>query len=60
MRHLITLALFLGAVFAYFLGWGPLVFGAPVLGWVLVLAGLSFEIAFWRRLSGKNRPAAGR
>jgi hypothetical protein len=60
MRHLITLAFFLGAAFAYFLGFGPLVFGAPVLGWVLVLAGLSIEIAFWRHLSGKRKTVAER
>ena len=58
MRQLITLALFLGAAFAYLFGLGPLVFGAPVLGWVLLLTGLAFEIAFWRRLSGKSKSAA--
>ena len=60
MRHLITLALFLGAVFAYLFGLGPLVFGASLLGWALVLAGLALEIAFWRRLSGMSKTAADR
>ena len=50
MRHLITLCFFLAAATAYFVGVGPLFFGAPILGWVLILAGISFEIAFWRRL----------
>ncbi len=54
MRHLITLALFIGAAFAYLFGLGPVVLGAPVLGWVLLLTGLTFEIAFWRRLSVKE------
>ena len=55
MRHLITLAIFLAAVAAYALG--PLFFGAPLVGSVLVLAGVLFELAFWLRLFRKT-PAA--
>lgn len=56
MRHLVTLGFFLAAAIAYFLGIGPLFFGAPLLGWVLVLAGLACELVFWYRLrhSGKH------
>jgi len=57
MRHLITLAIFLAAVAAYALGLGPLFFGAPLVGSVLVLAGVLFELAFWLRLFRKT-PAA--
>ena len=50
MRHLITFAIFLAAVAAYSLGLGPLFFGAPLVGSVLMLAGVLFELAFWLRL----------
>jgi hypothetical protein len=50
MRYLITLTFLLAAVVAYFFGIGPLFFGAPLVGTVLVLAGVLFELAFWLRL----------
>jgi hypothetical protein len=50
MRHLITFAIFLAAVAAYAYGIGPLFFGMPLVGAVLVLAGVLFELAFWLRL----------
>lgn len=49
MRYLITFAIFLAAVAAYGFGLGPLFFGAPLLGTMLVLAGVLFELAFWLR-----------
>lgn len=57
MRHLTTFALFLAAIAAYAFGIGPLYFGAPLVGSVLVLAGVLFELAFWLRLFRKA-PAA--
>jgi hypothetical protein len=50
MRHLISIAFLIAAAAAYAFGAGPLFFGTPLLGIVLVLIGLGFEIAFWRRL----------
>jgi hypothetical protein len=50
MRYLITFAIFLAAVVAYAFGIGPLFFGAPLVGTMLVLAGVSFELAFWLRV----------
>jgi hypothetical protein len=50
MRHLITLGLFVAAGVAYFLGLGPLFFGEPLLGSVLVAAGVVFELASWHRV----------
>jgi hypothetical protein len=57
MRHLITFAIFLAAVAAYAFGVGPLFFGTPLAGSVLVLAGVLLELAFWLRLFRKT-PAA--
>jgi hypothetical protein len=57
MRHLITFAIFLAAVAAYALGIGPLFFGTPLVGAVLVLAGVLLELAFWLRLF-RRAPAA--
>ena len=64
MRHLITLAIFLAAVAAYVSGAGPLFFSTPLVGAVLVLAGVLLELAFWLRLlrrapSPPRPPAAG-
>ena len=50
MRHLITFAIFLAAVAAYVFGVGPLFFGTPLVGAVLVLAGVLLELAFWLRI----------
>ncbi|WP_447736430.1 glycosyl transferase family 39 [Rhodanobacter soli] len=50
MRHLISFAIFLAAVAAYASGLGPLFFGTPLVGTVLALAGVLFELAFWLRL----------
>ena len=66
MRHLATLGFFLGAAVAYMFGIGPLFFGAPLLGSVLVLAGIVCEVIFWRRLvrsrttSGSPNPPSAR
>jgi hypothetical protein len=57
MRHLITFAIFLAAVAAYALGIGPLFFGTPLVGTVLVLAGVLLELAFWLRIF-RRTPAA--
>jgi hypothetical protein len=57
MRHLITFAIFLAAVAAYVFGVGPLFFGTPLVGTVLVLAGVLLELAFWLRLF-RRTPAA--
>jgi len=50
MRHLITFAIFLAAVAACVFGVGPLFFGTPLVGTVLVLAGVLLELAFWLRI----------
>jgi hypothetical protein len=50
MKHLISLALLLAATLAYAAGYGPLFFGAPLLGALLLLAGVALEVGFWRRL----------
>jgi hypothetical protein len=50
MRHLITFAILLAAVAAYVFGIGPLFFGTPLVGTVLVLVGVFFELAFWLRV----------
>ncbi len=56
MRYLITFAIFLAAVAAYGLGLGPLFFGAPLLGTMLILAGVLFELAFWLRAFRRTPP----
>ena len=50
MRHLITFALFAAAAVTYIAGIGPLFFGAPLIGIVLVGAGLVLESVFWFRV----------
>jgi hypothetical protein len=50
MKHLISLALLAAATLAYVVGYGPLFFDAPVLGALLLLAGATLEVSFWRRL----------
>lgn len=49
MRHLISIFLLVAAAITYVIGIGPLFFGTPLLGSVLVGAGLMLELAFWRR-----------
>ncbi|WP_130617219.1 glycosyl transferase family 39 [Dyella amyloliquefaciens] len=49
MRQLVTFLLLIGAVAAYTTGFGPLFFGAPLVGYVLVAMGLILEVAVWRR-----------
>jgi FtsH-binding integral membrane protein len=58
MRHLVTLGFFLAASIAYVFGIGPLFFGAPLLGWVLVLAGFACELVFWYRLRHSRDPVS--
>lgn len=50
MRHLITFLLLVAAVAAYTTGFGPLFFGAPLVGYVLVATGLALETVGWRRV----------
>jgi len=57
MRHLTTFAIFLAAVAAYVFGVGPLFFGIPLVGSVLVIAGVLLELVFWLRLL-RRTPAA--
>jgi len=57
MRHLIIFAIFLAAIAAYVFGVGPLFFGTPLIGTVLVLAGVLLELAFWLRIF-RRAPAA--
>jgi hypothetical protein len=56
MKHLINLALLLAATLACAAGYGPLFFGAPLLGALLVLAGAALEVSFWRRLRRARVP----
>jgi hypothetical protein len=49
MKHLVTLALFLGAIGFYLVGVGPFFFGAPVIGGLLLLCGLALELSAWHR-----------
>jgi hypothetical protein len=58
MRHLVTLVFFLAASVAYVFGIGPLFFGAPLVGWVLVLAGFACELVFWYRLRHSRESAS--
>lgn len=50
MRHLITFLLLVAAFIAYMAGWGPLFFGAPLVGSALCAGGLILEVMFWRRV----------
>ncbi|RDS81676.1 glycosyl transferase family 39 [Dyella monticola] len=50
MYRLITVLLFIAALVVTVLGFGPLFFGAPLIGIVLVAAGLACEICGWRRI----------
>ena len=43
MKHAITVLLLAAAWFVYSLGYGPLFFGAPAVGVVLVAVGLALE-----------------
>ena len=54
MRHLITVALLVGAVIVYALAQGPLFFGAPVVGGLLLLCAAVLELSFWHRLRRKR------
>jgi hypothetical protein len=51
MRHLVTLLFFAAATVAYVSGYGPLFFGAPLSGSLLVAAGVLFEFVAWRRMA---------
>ena len=50
VKHLLSLALIVSATVAYVAASGPLFFGAPLLGALLLLAGMALEVGFWRRL----------
>ena len=64
MHHLISIAFLVVAGAAYVFGVGPLFFGAPLVGGVLMLIGAGFAIGFWRRLkrgtSARSSSALGR
>lgn len=49
MRHLISLLLLVAAGIFYLIGMGPLFFGAPLTGSVLLAVAIALEVAFWRR-----------
>lgn len=55
MRHVISIVLIVGAFLAGSTGWGPLYFGAPVIGMALLLAALGLEVLFWRRVVRERR-----
>lgn len=50
VKHLLSLGLIVSATAAYIAASGPLFFGAPLLGALLLLAGMALEVGFWRRL----------
>ena len=50
MRHLVTVALGVGALVAYVLGLGPFFFGTPIVGGLLLLCAVVLELSFWLRL----------
>lgn len=54
MKHLVTAALLVGAVVVYALAQGPLFFGAPVVGGLLLLCAAVLELSFWYRLRRKR------
>ena len=55
MYRLITVLLFLAALVVTAVGFGPLFFGAPLIGVVLVAAGVACEILGWRRIVEARR-----
>ncbi len=50
MRHFVTLLFLTGAILAWVAGIGPLFFGAPVVGSLLVAAAVACEFVFWWRV----------
>lgn len=54
MRHVISIALIVGAILAAAAAWGPLYFGAPVFGVSLLLAAVSLELLFWLNADKKR------
>ena len=54
MKHLISLALLVGAMAAYAAGIGPFFFGSPVIGGVLLAGALVLEVSLWRRVLRKH------
>ena len=54
MRHLITPVLMVAAVTVAVIGMGPLFFGEPLLGYLLIAPLLVIEFKFWSRV---RRPA---
>ena len=51
MRHFVTLLFFCAAALGYTAGYGPLFFGAPLLGWVFLAAGVTVEFVAARRVA---------
>ena len=49
MQHAISVLLLAAAWFVYSLGYGPLFFGAPVVGVALVAVGVALEVWVWLR-----------
>ena len=62
MRDLVTLLLFVAALAVFAGGNGPMFFGAPLIGLVLVGAGIVLEVVAWWRLthrgSGAHSPSS--
>ena len=54
MRDLVTLLLILGAGAAYMSGLGPFFFGMPVIGTMLLAAGVTFELTAWWRVTHRT------
>lgn len=50
MYRLVTVLLFIAAAVICIVGFGPLFFGAPLIGVVLIAAGLACEVLGWRRI----------
>ena len=56
MRHLVTFVLLTAAMLAYVAGIGPLFFGTPLVGGLLVAAAIVFELVGWWRVRHKAPP----
>ncbi|HUW53125.1 MAG TPA: glycosyl transferase family 39 [Rhodanobacter sp.] len=55
MRHLVTSLLLVAAVLTYAAGFGPLFFGEPLAGSMLITAAILLECAFWWRVMHKTK-----
>jgi hypothetical protein len=55
MHHLLALALLIAAVAVQVLSYGPLFFGFPIVGAILLLCGLILESVTWIRWHRSRR-----